>query len=120
MHKPLTILVLEDEFIIADEIASTIEDAGHAVLGPAASVEEALRLLATETRPDVAIIDANLRGETSLPVAERLREQSVPFCVCTGYRTDVLQKSFGNDVVVLQKPVTPNAVVAALRALVAS
>lgn len=116
--SPLNVLVLEDEFIIADEIASTLEEAGHRVVGPVASVADALALLAGSTAPDVAIIDANLRGESSLPVAERLREQRIPFCVCTGYRTDILQTSFGEDVVVLQKPVTPHAVVAALKSLV--
>ena len=114
--KALRILVLEDEFIIADEIASMLEDAGHEVIGPAGSVSDALARLNGDERPDVAIIDANLRGTSSLPVAEWLRAHGIPFCVCTGYRSDDLHKTFG-DIVVLQKPVTPPTLLSALKVL---
>lgn len=117
MPVSLRILVLEDEFIIADEIAMILEDAGHSVVGPVGTVEEALARIASGVVPQAAVIDANLRGVSSLPVAERLRQIGVPFCVCTGYRTDDLRKTFG-EVVVLPKPVTPVALLAALRALV--
>jgi two-component system, response regulator PdtaR len=113
----LKVLILEDEFIIADELASMIEEAGHEVVGPTASIDEAMAKLSGPDNPDVAIIDANLRGASSLPVAVKLREKGVPFCVCTGYRSEVLQKTFG-DIVVLQKPVTPQALLATLRSLV--
>jgi CheY-like chemotaxis protein len=114
--SPLRVLVLEDEFIIADEIASMLEEAGHSVIGPAASIDEAMSRLAGDEMPDVAIIDANLRGVSSLPVAERLRASAIPFCICTGYRSADLQRTFG-DTVVLQKPVTPRALLAALQSL---
>jgi DNA-binding response OmpR family regulator len=104
MQKPLRVMVVEDEFIIADEIAGIIVDSGHEVVGPFGSVEEALASLKDETMPDLAILDANLRGRSSLPLAEALRELGVPLCLCTGYRSDDLRATFG-EVSILHKPV---------------
>jgi DNA-binding response OmpR family regulator len=109
-HQSLHILVVEDEFLIATEIATILEDAGHQVLGPAGSVEAAETILAAR-RPDLAVIDANLSGETSVSLANRLHELGVPFCVCTGYSATDLFSSFG-DVAMLQKPVTPRNLLA--------
>jgi DNA-binding response OmpR family regulator len=106
----LQVLVVEDEILIATEIATILEDAGHVVLGPAGSVKSAETILAEKT-PDLAVIDANLRGETSLSLAKRLNVMGVPFCVCTGYSVDDLFASFG-DVATLQKPVTPEKLLA--------
>jgi CheY-like chemotaxis protein len=111
---PLRVLVVEDEFIIADEIASIIEGAGHSVLGPFGSVAEALAGLEKAT-PDFAVIDASLRGQSSAPVGNRLRDLGVPFCVCTGYRLDDLRASFG-EVTVVAKPVRARAIVDLLEA----
>jgi CheY-like chemotaxis protein len=108
----LRVLVVEDEFIIADEIAAILQSAGYSVLGPVASVEEASAVLARE-RPGFAVIDANLRGESSSSLARQLTELGIPFCVCTGYRPDDLRPTFG-DVVLIQKPVSARALVAAL------
>jgi DNA-binding response OmpR family regulator len=65
----LRVLVVEDEFIIAMELEAIFLDQGWQVLGPAASVVEALDLLASQP-PDVAILDVNLRGVMVTPVAE--------------------------------------------------
>jgi DNA-binding response OmpR family regulator len=113
----LRVLIVEDEFIIADEIAAIVQAAGHSVLGPVASVDDALAMLAKD-RPGFAVIDANLRGQSSSPLARRLDELGVPFCICTGYRPDDLKPTFG-DVVLIQKPVKAGALVAALRAAAA-
>jgi DNA-binding response OmpR family regulator len=110
--ESLRVLVVEDEFIIADEIAAIVQAAGYSVLGPVASVDEASAALARE-RPDFAVIDANLRGESSAPLARQLKELGISFCVCTGYRPDDLRPTFG-DVVLIQKPVSARALVAAL------
>lgn len=109
---PLRVLVVEDEFIIADEIASIVEAAGHSVIGPIASVSEATAAVAGD-RPDFAIIDASLRGQSSAPLASQLREMNVPFCVCTGYRVEDLRPTFG-DARVVAKPVRASSIVAIL------
>ena len=72
--RSLRVFVVEDEALLAMELCDILEDLGHEVIGPTPSVSKALALLATVTQlPDVAIIDANLAGETSCPVMDRLR-----------------------------------------------
>ncbi len=114
----LRVMIVEDEFIIADEIAMIVEGAGHAVVGPVASVEDATAMLGTD-RPDFAIIDANLRGQSSSQLARSLAGMEIPFCVCTGYRLDDLQPAFG-EVTVIQKPVRDKALKSVLDAAVAA
>jgi two-component system, response regulator PdtaR len=110
------VLIVEDEFIIADEIAAIVSDAGYAVVGPVATVDAAEKVLAVAAdKPDFAIVDANLRGGSSARIADRLRALSVPFCVCTGYRFNDLKPTFG-DVALLQKPVDRRTLVAVIRA----
>jgi AmiR/NasT family two-component response regulator len=115
--RKLRVMIVEDEFIIADEIAMIVEGAGHSVIGPVASVEDASALLVSD-RPDFAIIDANLRGQSSSPLARSLAGMEIPFCVCTGYRIDDLKPTFG-DVAVIQKPVRDKALLTALNAAIA-
>ena len=112
----LRVLVVEDEFLIATEIAAILEEAGHLVLGPAGSVAAAREVLTREPRPDFAVIDANLRGESSAPLALDLAGMAIPFCVCTGYRPADLKAQFG-DVTTLQKPVNPTTLIGIISAM---
>ncbi|WYK05097.1 response regulator [Cereibacter sphaeroides f. sp. denitrificans] len=73
----LRVLVVEDEFLIAIDLQLMLEDVGCTVLGPVGTVDDALRIL-DETRPDVVSLDLNLRGESSVPVAEKLRAPRDP------------------------------------------
>jgi DNA-binding NtrC family response regulator len=77
-----SILLVEDEMLIARGIEQTPTHAGMRVLGPAASVGSAMRLIAAET-PDAAILDLELRGELATPVARMLRDLGVPFVLAT-------------------------------------
>jgi DNA-binding response OmpR family regulator len=79
-----TILIVEDEFLIAMDLKLMLEEDGWRVMGPAATVQVALRLLEDE-RPSVALLDVNLRHELVTPVAEALKEQGVPFAVASAY-----------------------------------
>ena len=108
--------MVEDEFLIAEEMVAMLEEAGHVVVGPAGSVRAAQSILADRPLPDVAVIDANLRGETSAALATTLRERGIPFCVCTGYRISDLKTAFG-DVVTLQKPIDPARLLATVNSL---
>jgi CheY-like chemotaxis protein len=79
-------LVVEDEFLIAMDLELLLERQGWRVLGPAATVAEALHLLEQgEEPPDAALLDVNLRGELVTPVAERLRARGVPFVLASAY-----------------------------------
>lgn len=65
------LLVVEDEYMIAAELARALEDRGANVIGPVGSIEDALELLGTEDRIDGAVLDINLRGERAYPSAAR-------------------------------------------------
>ncbi|WP_018236854.1 response regulator [Ensifer sp. BR816] len=82
MHK--TVLIVEDEFLIAMDLKLLLERRGWRVLGPAATVEEALELLGDEL-PAVALLDVTLRDGGVTLVAEVLNAQSVPFVVASAY-----------------------------------
>jgi DNA-binding response OmpR family regulator len=79
------ILLVEDEFLIARDMAVQLRKAGAEVLGPAPDVDTALRLLADGAAPDAAILDVSLRGTRSFPVANALRDRGVPFVFATGF-----------------------------------
>ncbi len=72
-----SVMIVEDEFLIAMDIDSILKAEGYTVLGPFASVEQALHLL-KDTRPDAAVLNYSVRGEAITPVAERLRALDVP------------------------------------------
>jgi DNA-binding response OmpR family regulator len=79
-----TILVAEGEEPAAAAVAATLEQAGCRVMGPAATVAEAVALLQQET-PDVAVLDIHLAGATTAPVAKALAERGVPFVLATDH-----------------------------------
>lgn len=98
------ILIVEDEFMLADELDMMFRDAGAVVLGPKGSVADALSLIRSE--PDIhgAILDVNLGGEPAFPVADLLRARGVPFVFTTGYDGSVIPARF-IDVVRCEKPI---------------
>ena len=79
------VLVVEDEFLIAMDLELLLRRHGWRVLGPAATVDQALRLLRDGETPDVALLDVNLGGEPVTPVAEALRVRGVPFVLASAY-----------------------------------
>jgi DNA-binding NarL/FixJ family response regulator len=78
------ILVVEDETLIAFEIEAVLEALECAIVGPASTVDDALRL-ARDAAPDAAILDVTIRGGKSYPVAEQLLARGVPFVLSSGY-----------------------------------
>lgn len=79
-----SVLVVEDEVLIAMLVEDLLEEAGCIVIGPFAQVEEALAAAGTET-VDIALLDVNVRGEQVFPVAYQLERRGVPFLFLTGY-----------------------------------
>jgi CheY-like chemotaxis protein len=86
---PPRVLVVEDEALIALDIETMLRSLGCVVVGPVATVEQALRALVVGS-PDAAILDVNLGHEKVFPVADRLAERNVPFVFLTGYSADIL------------------------------
>ncbi len=79
-----TVLIVEDEFLIAIDLKLLLERRGWCVLGTAATVEEALSLLRDELL-SVAHPDVSLRDVSVTLLAEALRAQNVPFVVASAY-----------------------------------
>lgn len=79
-----TILIVEDEFLIAMDLKLMLEGHGWRVIGPVATVQGALRLLEKEL-PSLALLDVNLGNELVTPVAEALKAQGVLFAVASAY-----------------------------------
>ena len=110
---PLRVLVVEDEWMLADELRRDLEAAGATVLGPVGSVDEALRVLSDQPVPDAAVLDVNLNTKMVFPVATALRKRGVPFVFTTGYDCSALPDAFAG-VVCFEKPVPMSALLAAL------
>ena len=101
----LCVLVVEDEYLIAADLAASLEALGVEVIGPAPSIGEALELVSDKgERLDGAILDINLRGSRVFPVADALAKRGVPFVFTTGYEDGLIPNSYA-DVPRCLKPV---------------
>ena len=107
------ILLVEDEYFIATDLARAFAAAGADVIGPAATLGEALRLIAANAPLDGAVLDINLQGERVYAVADALATRGVPFIFATGYGSDEIPARFVHCKR-CEKPVTPEQVVSAL------
>ena len=102
---PKQILIVEDEFLVAMLLEDLLAELGHRVVACAAQVDAAMEF-AEQTNIDFAILDINLGGVKSFPVAEILRRRRIPFVFASGYGADGLTDQFRN-VRTLQKPYDP-------------
>lgn len=96
------VLVVEDEMMVAMLMEDMLADIGHQVVGVAQNLAVALQM-AQERDFDIAILDINLAGERSFPVAQLLAERGVPFMFATGYGAMGLDDAF-KDAFTLKKP----------------
>ncbi|WP_337187484.1 response regulator [Phenylobacterium sp.] len=107
------ILVVEDEFLVAALLEDVLRSFGCDVVGPAATVEEALALLDTQ-EIDAAVLDVNIAGTPVFPVADALTERDLPLVFATAYgAAGVAQRHSGRAV--LDKPYHARALEHALR-----
>lgn len=109
-----SVLIVEDEALIALTLADSLREFGFTVVGPAHSVEAAMALI-LQGAPDLAVLDINLAGRRNAPVARALRALGVPFIYCTGYAEPADQIEPGLEAEMITKPTDPAALVAALR-----
>jgi two-component SAPR family response regulator len=107
------VLLVEDEFLIAMELEGVLQRCGCEVLGPASTVRQALAVL-DDARPEVALLDVNLRGQRATPVAAVLLERGVPFVLMTGYSELQLSEPELRAAPKLDKPVSSQAMCRAL------
>lgn len=107
------ILLVEDDFFIAEDFAAALQAAGAKVVGPVASVPEALDLIAQTERLDGAALDINLQSEKIYPLVDALQERGVPVVFVSGYDRATIPARYAN-VPLCQKPVEPEAVAKAM------
>ncbi|QDA36165.1 response regulator (plasmid) [Paracoccus liaowanqingii] len=99
----LKVLVVEDEMLIAMDMEDMLVEMGFKVIGPAPCLEKGTELACRETI-DLAVLDINLAGRDSFPIADILRERGIPFIFASGYGAAGLSDDYA-DTTTLQKPV---------------
>lgn len=99
----LRLLLVEDEFVLAVGLSDTLGDLGADVVGPVASVADALALLETLPEIDGAVLDVNLGREAVYPVADALLARGLPFVFATASDPERLPERF-RAVRVCRKP----------------
>ena len=100
----LSVLVVEDENLLALDYEAALAEAGGVVLGPAPGEAEAFAIL-EERRPDVALLDLNLNGVRPVALAEALGRMGVPFAIVSGYARRMDGERAFADAPRLTKPV---------------
>lgn len=113
------VLILEDEALIALTLMDAVRELGCTVVSPVSKVGAALELV-EQNPPDLAILDVNLAGIGSGPVAAALRARGVPFVYCTGYAEPALQIEPALMAPMLTKPIDTRALADALHAAAAA
>lgn len=107
----LTVLIIEDEFLIAADVQRIVEDAGATGVLLASSTAAARRFLNGDQPIDLGILDLKLGGEDGSPLAQEFRDRRIPFVVATGLDISLDCLS---DILVIQKPYDDREVVEAL------
>lgn len=103
MEMRARILIVEDEWLIAEDHATSLREAGYLVVGPVPSVTKALQAMEKQ-EIDLALLDIQLWNETSLPLAAHLKSKGVPFAFLSGYSDQKLPPDL-SDREVIPKPV---------------
>ena len=110
--KGVRVLVVEDHWHVANALRSFLETEGMKVSGPVATTADAQRL-ATEQKPDLAVVDIHLKLETAYVLIQQLDDLGVRVVVLSGYA--VLPELTRKVVAVLQKPFNAPELLGALR-----
>ena len=114
--KGKKVLLVEDESLITMLLEDILSDYGCEIVGPAMNIRQAMTLARAE-HIDAAVLDVNLGGDSSFPVAALLRERGIPLCFSSGYGASGLPDEW-RDRPTLPKPFTSDEVADALAGLV--
>ncbi len=106
----LRVFVAEDEYLLALDLCDILASAGAEVIGPARSRQEADAHLSLQPVMDVALLDLNLGGESSVELALRLRREGVPVILTTGYDANDVPAPL-QGIPVCLKPLSGNLVI---------
>jgi CheY-like chemotaxis protein len=111
------VLVVEDEYFLADDIVRTLTALGARIVGPYGDLHEATSVVNRGIAIDAAIMDINLRDEMVFPLARMLRSRKVPLVFTTGYDRGALEPEF-QDVKLWGKPLDLKAMARELTKLI--
>ncbi len=111
----VSVLIVEDEPVLALEMEAALQKAGFAIAGIAGSCPKALAVLDGRDC-DLAVLDANLRGACVEPVVAALKTRGKPYLLISGYDRNHLPKGM-QAAPFLPKPFEPDALVRALNNL---
>lgn len=110
--RGVRILVVEDSWHVANALKTLLQELGVEVAGPAATLDDAERLLETR-QPEVAIVDINLKGEMAYGLIDRLHDRGVRIVVISGYAVPQIAQE--KVAAILQKPFSAKSLLAILR-----
>ncbi|MBR0776555.1 response regulator [Bradyrhizobium diazoefficiens] len=113
------ILVVEDEYFLADDISRALRSHGAEVAGPVGEIDDVFHMLTGGKNLDGAVLDVNVRSEMVFPIAQLLRARHVPFVFTTGYDKVSIAPEF-HDVMLWEKPIDIEAMIRGLSGLVAA
>jgi DNA-binding response OmpR family regulator len=111
------ILIVEDEYLLAEDLREELTRAGAIVVGMTSTVKDALALIEAEGKLDAAIIDVNLGGTPGFPIADRLSERQVPFVFATGYDPSAIPARF-RDALRCEKPFSSEVVLRSIKQVI--
>ena len=103
------VLVVEDEYFTANDIARELAKAGAEIVGPVGRLDEALAL-SRQARIDMAVLDLNLHDEMVYPAADVLIARQVPIVFLTGYDAEIIPPSYAH-LAQCVKPIDPERVI---------
>ena len=110
----IRVLLVEDEPLVAKEVADLLSEAGAIIVGPCATARRAMDLLHVN-EVDIAIIDFVLADDNSEALQNALDRRGIPFIVLTGYPPALVRRNKGQQV--LSKPVTSKLLLSAVKNL---
>ncbi|MEC5292841.1 response regulator [Aurantimonas sp. C2-6-R+9] len=87
------VLIVEDEVLLAMHLEDMLNELGYEVVGPATRIDMAMEL-ACESDIDFAVLDINVAGKKSFPVADILRQRGIPFAFASGYGAEGLMDGY--------------------------
>jgi len=120
MNAPATrldgrrILLVEDEYFIAQDLRRSFNEAGADIVGPVPTLADALLQLERADKIDAAVLDINLRGEMVYPLVDRLMEANVPVVFVTGYDASEIPARY-RHIARCEKPLSMDRLLGALR-----
>jgi CheY-like chemotaxis protein len=113
------VLVVEDEYFLADDMSRALRSYGADVAGPVGELDDALRILNDGGILDGAVLDVNIRSELIFSIARELRARRVPFVFASGYDKVSIPSEF-DDVMFCEKPIDTAAMIRGLAGLIGS